>query len=55
MRHGRNSLITKLQLSSQSTFQVHTVTKETGGHDGATARAVGVAALAGIAAVLLMG
>ena len=39
----------------QSTFQVHTVTKETGGHDGATARAVGVAALAGIAAVLLMG
>ena len=39
----------------QSTFQVHTVTKETGGHDGAAARSVGVAALAGIAAVLLMG
>ena len=38
----------------QSTFQVHTVTKDSG-HDGATARAVGVAALAGIAAVLLMG
>ena len=38
----------------QSTFQVHIVTKLSG-HDGATARAVGVAALAGIAAVLLMG
>ena len=38
----------------QSTFQVHTVTKDSG-HDGATARSVGVAALAGIAAVLLMG
>ena len=38
----------------QSTFQVHVVTKDSG-HDGATARAVGVAALAGIAAVLLMG
>ena len=39
----------------QSTFQVHTVTKDSG-HDGATARAVGVtAALAGFAAVLLMG
>jgi len=37
----------------QSTFQVHVVTKE--GHDGATPRSVGVAALAGIAAVLLMG
>ena len=37
----------------QSTFQVHVVTKI--GHDGATARSVGVAALAGIAAVLLMG
>jgi len=38
----------------QSTFQVHVVTKDSG-HDGATARSVGVAALAGIAAVLLMG
>ena len=38
----------------QSTFQVHVVTKDSG-HDGATPRAVGVAALAGIAAVLLMG
>ena len=38
----------------QSTFQVHVVTKVSG-HDGATARAVGVAALAGIAAVFLMG
>ena len=38
----------------QSTFQVHVVTKVSG-HDGATARAVGVAALAGIVAVLLMG
>ena len=38
----------------QSTFQVHVVTKVSG-HDGATARSVGVAALAGIAAVLLMG
>jgi len=38
----------------QSAFQVHIVTKLSG-HDGATARAVGVAALAGIAAVLLMG
>ena len=38
----------------QSTFQVHTVTKDSG-HDGATARSVGVAALAGIVAVLLMG
>ena len=38
----------------QSTFQVHVVTNVSG-HDGATARAVGVAALAGIAAVLLMG
>ncbi len=38
----------------QSTFQVHTVTKGIN-HDGAMARAVGVAALAGIAAVLLMG
>ena len=37
----------------QSTFQVHTVTKDSG-HDGATARAVGVAALAGTMAVLLM-
>jgi len=37
----------------QSTFQVHVVTKE--GHDGTTGRSVGVAALAGIAAVLLMG
>ena len=38
----------------QSTFQVHIVTKLSG-HDGATARSVGVAALAGIVAVLLMG
>ena len=38
----------------QSTFQVHVVTKVSG-HDGATPRAVGVAALAGIVAVLLMG
>ena len=38
----------------QSTFQVHVVTKGIN-HDGATARSVGVAALAGIAAVLLMG
>ena len=38
----------------QSTFQVHVVTKDSG-HDGATARSVGVAALAGIVAVLLMG
>ena len=34
---------------------VHIVTKGINGHDGATARSVGVAALAGIAAVLLMG
>ena len=39
----------------QSTFPLRIVTKDTGGHDGATARSVGVAALAGIAAVLLMG
>ena len=39
----------------QSAFQVHIVTKGINGHDGATARSVGVAALAGIAAVLLMG
>ena len=38
----------------QSTFKVHVVTKDSG-HDGAAARSVGVAALAGIAAVLLMG
>ena len=36
----------------QSTFQVHIVTKLSG-HDGATARSVGI--LAGIVAVLLMG
>ena len=39
----------------QSAFQVRIVTKGINGHDGATARSVGVAALAGIAAVLLMG
>ena len=38
----------------QSTFQVHVMTKVSG-HDGAAPRSVGVAALAGIAAVLLMG
>ena len=38
----------------QSAFQVHIVTKGIN-HDGATPRSVGVAALAGIAAVLLMG
>ena len=38
----------------QSTFQVHVVTKGIN-HDGAMARSVGVAALAGIAAVLLIG
>ena len=37
----------------QSTFQVYTVTKLS--HDGAMARSVGVAALAGTVAVLLMG
>ena len=37
----------------QSTFQVHVVTKLS--HDGAMARSVGVAALAGTVAVLLMG
>ena len=37
----------------QSTFQVHVVTKI--GHDGATARSVGVAALVGSLAFLLMG
>ena len=39
----------------QSTFPLRIVTKDTGGHDGATARAVGVAALAGTVAALLMG
>ena len=39
----------------QSAFQVHIVTKGINGHDGATPRSVGVAALAGIAAVILMG
>ena len=39
----------------QSTFPLRIVTKDTGGHDGATARAVGVATLAGTVAVLLMG
>ena len=38
----------------QSTFQVHVVTKGIN-HDGAMARSVGVAALAGTVAVLLMG
>ena len=37
----------------QSTFQVHVVTKGIN-HDGAMARSVGVAALAGTMAVLLM-
>ena len=37
----------------QSTFQVHVVTKLS--HDGAMARSVGVAALAGTVAALLMG
>ena len=40
----------------QSTFPLRIVTREAEkDHDGATPRSVGVAALAGIAAVLLMG
>ena len=40
----------------QSTFPLRIVTREAEkDHDGATARSVGVAALAGIVAVLLMG
>ena len=38
----------------QSTFQVHVVTKGIN-HDGATARSVGLAALVGTLAFLLMG